>query len=339
MFERIHIFLKDYFLSESFTLEPITNSASNRKYYRVGFHEDSYILTFSNNLPETRTFLYFSAIFKEKGIAVPAILKVDDSYEIYLQEDVGNTHLLSLLIEQKENETIKKLYQKSLDELIKLQFQVSQKIDYSYCYDFSEFTDTLVYNDLNYFKFYFFQPLEIPFYNKKLLNEFSDIAQTISTLAPQGFMYRDFQTRNIMIKNSQPIFIDYQGGMKGNTVYDLVSLLWQAKAQLSSDFKKELKNYYFQQVINKTNISEIQLEEAYQYCLLIRLLQVLGVYGFRGILQKKSHFTESISFGINNLKSFLKETNFISDYPELLRIIQELFTEETQTKIKKLINK
>jgi aminoglycoside/choline kinase family phosphotransferase len=331
--ERIHTFLKDYFRAENFILEPINNSASDRKYFRVRFdEEDSYILTFSENTPETRTFLYFSTVFKREGIAVPSILKVDNSQEIYLQEDVGNTNLLSLLIEQKETAYIKNLYQKSLDELIKLQFQVSQKIDYSYCYDFQKFNYTLVNNDLNYFKFYFFQPLEIPFSNRKLLNEFSDIAQTVSTLQPQGFMYRDFQTRNIMIKDSQPFFIDYQGGMKGITVYDLVSLLWQAKARLSSDFKKELKDYYFQQVLNETNISEIQLEKAYQYCLLIRLLQVLGVYGFRGILQKKQHFLDSIFFGIDNLKTLIRESTVITKYPELLRISQELFNAENRIK-------
>ncbi len=337
--ERIHTFLTNYFQSENFDLQPISDSASDRKYFRIKTDQNLYILTFSENIPETKTFLYFSRLFKENGLPVPEILQVDESFEIYLQEEVGNQNLLSLLNEQGEIEEVKKLYFQSLDELIKLQFQVSKKIDFSHCYDFSQFDETLICNDLNYFKFYFFQPLEIPFSNQKLLNEFNILAQKISKLEPQGFMYRDFQTRNIMIKNSRPYFIDYQGGMKGNTVYDLVSLIWQAKAQLSSGFKKELKEYYFTQVCNKFKIPQDQLEEAYQYCLLIRSLQVLGVYGFRGILQRKSHFLDSIFYGIENLRIIDQESTILGQYPELNRIIQELYKEETVIKVKNLIQK
>ncbi len=335
--ERISIFLKNYFHSENFDLQPITDSASDRKYFRIQMNQNSYILTFSENIPETKTFLYFSRLFKEEKLPVPEILKVDETFELYLQEEVGNQNLLSLLNEQGESDEVKKLYLQSLDELIKLQYQVSQKIDFSLCYDFSRFDETLICNDLNYFKFYFFQPLEIPFSNQKLLTEFAALARKISEMEPLGFMYRDFQTRNIMIKNSRSFFIDYQGGMKGNTVYDLVSLIWQAKAQLSPEFKTELKKYYFSKVCMELKFSENQLEEAYQHCLLIRLLQVLGVYGFRGILQKKPHFMDSISYGIENLKTINKESEILNQYPELKRIIWELYQEETLLKIKNLI--
>lgn len=339
LLERIHRFLFSYFHSHEYEMSPITDSASDRKYFKVIYKDISCILTFSNNISETQTFLYFSEIFKKEGVPVPKILKVDPHLDIYLQEDLGNQSLFSIITKERESTKVKDLYKHSLDELFKLQFSVSKKIDYSQCFDFCRFDKNLIINDLNYFKFYFFMPLEIPCSHNKLLQEFLHIGEKIEQLSPRGFMFRDFQSRNIMIKESKPYFIDYQGGMEGNTLYDLVSLLWQAKVQLSPNLKEELKCYYMEKVKNKTNLAGDQLEEAYQYCLLIRLLQVLGAYGFRGILQRKPYFINSIFFGINNLKCWMGQNILIKKYPELARVISKLCSKEVEIKINNLIKK
>lgn len=337
--EKVHKFLFSYFNSREYEISPITNSASDRKYFKIKFNKAFFILTFSSNIAETHTFLYFSKIFKKEGIPVPEILKVDADLDIYLQEYLGNQSLFSIINQEGENIKIKKLYEQSLDDLIKLQFNVSKKIDYSQCYDFCRFDRNIIFNDLNYFKFYFFMPLEIPYSNNKLLHEFYQIGKKIEQLSPQGFVFRDFQSRNIMIKESKPYFIDYQGGMEGNTLYDLVSLLWQAKVHLSVKLKDDLKYYYVEKVKDISHLSIDQLEEAYQYCLLIRLLQVLGAYGFRGMLQKKEHFINSIGLGLDNLKCWKGQSTIIKNYPELYKIISSLFNKDVENKINDIINK
>lgn len=337
LLKRIHNFLFSYFHSHEYEMFPITDGASYRKYFKIIYKNTSCVLTFSNNISETRTFLYFSEIFKKEGVPAPEILKVDPRLDIYLQEDLGSQSLFSIITKEGESLKVKNLYKRSLDELFKFQFSVSQKIDYSQCFDFCRFDKNLIINDLNYFKFYFFMPLEIPCFHSKLLQEFLHIGEKIQQLSPRGFMFRDFQSRNIMIKESKPYFIDYQGGMEGNTLYDLVSLLWQAKVHLSQDLKEELKHYYIEKVKSKTNLSADQLEEAYQYCLLIRLLQVLGAYGFRGILQRKPHFITSIFFGINNLKCWMEQNALIKKYPELAGVISKLCSKEVEIKINNLI--
>ncbi|MGM5630521.1 phosphotransferase [Apibacter raozihei] len=335
--DRIQEFVKNYLKSDNFSIEPITNSASERKYFRVKTLENSIILTFSSHIAENKTFLYFSKIFKDNNVPVPSILNIDRDNEMYLQEDMGDFSLLEVLLHNGEDTTSENLYKKSLKHLLNLQFNISDKIDYSKCFDFKSFNKDIINNDLNYFKFYFFQPLEIPYSNSDLLKEFMQIGETIESMEPRGFMFRDFQARNIIVKNNEPYFIDYQGGMLGNPFYDLVSLLWQAKAQLSENFKENLKNYYFSEVRKVHSITDKSMEISYQYCLLIRLLQVLGAYGFRGILQKKKHFKESLILGINNLKILHKESLILHKYPELKRIIQILISNKTEIKINQII--
>ena len=332
----LHTFLKNYFRDENFDLQQILNGASNRSYFRVRFGNQSYIVVFNENIKENRSFLYFSQIFKESQIPVPKILQVSENEKIYLQEDLGNENLLQILQKLGENQEVEDLYKKSLTELVKL--QTITNIDFYQCYDFSEFNEKIICNDLNYFKFYFLQPLEISFSEQKLLTEFFDISLEISQMKPKGLMYRDFQARNILVTNKQPYFIDYQGGMYGNLVYDLISLLWQAKAQLSDGFKSKMKTYYFSLLQQKMQVTSEELEKAYQYCLLIRLTQVLGAYGFRGILQRKAHFLDSIFAGISNLKSLLETSPLSPKYPELKQVIEILTEPETQNKLQKSIH-
>lgn len=326
--------MTNYFQTKNFDLQPISNSASNRNYFRVKFENQSCIAVFNENIKENRSFLYFSEIFAENKIHVPKIFQISENETIYLQEDLGDENLLHFLQKSGESQEVKNLYKKTLDELIRL--QTIAYIDFSQCHDFSEFDEKNICNDLNYFKFYFLQPLEIPFSEQNLLTEFSEIALKISKINPKGFMYRDFQARNILIKNKTPYFIDYQGGMKGNLVYDLISLLWQAKAQLSNDFKNEMKSHYFSQLKQKVKVTDEEMEESYQYCLMIRLLQVLGAYGFRGILQRKTHFLESIPSGILNLKSLSETCKILSRYTDLNQVINKLTEPETQNKLQKL---
>lgn len=332
----IHSLVKNFLNTEKFELQPITNSASSRVYFRVISNVKKIIVTYNQNVQENESFFYFSDLFLNNNVNVTKILSISEDRKTYIQEDLGSSSLLSVLSKMSENNAVKMLYKNAIEQLLKV--QLLKEIDFNQCFDFKDFNAKLVYNDLMYFKFYFVQPLEFSFSVNKLLDEFKDIADKVESLSPKGFMYRDFQTRNIMIKDSETFLIDYQGGMKGPVIYDLISLLYQAKAQLSNTFKTDLKNFYFERIKKSIEISDEELNESYQYCLLVRLLQVLGSYGFRGIYQRKQHFIESIFMGLQNLKLLLKESTILHQYPELTKIVHELITEESEIKLRKLLN-
>lgn len=317
--------IKNYLSSHQFDLnsiQEIKNSASNRKYYRIQGSKNSSILTYSPVIKENTTFLYLADLFKSQGIHVPEIYYVNDEKNFYLQEDIGSLSLFSLVLKEQESEQVKKYYQKAINELLKV--QLVKDIDYSLFYDFNSFNKQMIFNDLMYFKFYFLQLFDIPFQQKKIMDDFDSIATELSEIKEfKGFMYRDFQSRNIFIFQNECYFIDFQGGVEGVIIYDLVSLLWQAKADFSVEWKEDLKNYYFNQLNKILTTDKDTFERIYRICVIVRSLQVMGAYGLRGKIENKTHFLDSISPGIKNLK-YLLNNNYFNEYPELKKTIQKI---------------
>lgn len=309
----LHQFLLSVLLSEDYTLHPITNSASQRKYFRLVNNSISYIVTLSNNTKENETFFYFNEKLKEAGMNVPDILHISQDRRIYIQQDLGDENLLSLIQERPAN--LVKILETCLKDLVKMQVVLPKSINFQKCYEFSSFNNQVVLNDLFYFKNYFLEYMEVPFQKGKLINEFFQLAEDIKALPQSFFMYRDFMSRNIMIQNQVPYYIDYQGGMKGIACYDLVSFSWQAKANFSLQEKENLKNFYFSMMLNTSSITPAQLELSYRLSLILRIFQLLGAYGFRGLVQRKPHFIESIKNTLQNVQ-FLVQNNYLSPYPE-----------------------
>jgi N-acetylmuramate 1-kinase len=319
------------------TLVQLSGSGSNRNYFRFYENKKSIIVTYNDNVAENESFFYMTQHFSAKKIPVPTLFCIDKSRKIYAQNDLGATELLSFQLAKTDKTT--KYYKKSIDALIAIQIEGDSGFDYSKCYDFDCFDAKVVLHDLYYFKNYFLDLLDINYSKKALLEEFDWLSQKIVHLPLQYFMFRDFQARNIMIFNDNPYLIDYQGGMKGPIQYDLVSLLWQAKANLTDAEKDDYYNYYFTQLQDKLSqkIDAKSFQEGYNLCLIIRSLQVLGAYGFRGLYEKKIHFIESIAFGLQNLETLLIKYIF-QGFPELTKIIQQLISSATKQKINTLIN-
>ncbi|RYG50934.1 MAG: hypothetical protein EOO01_09580 [Chitinophagaceae bacterium] len=288
-------------------IEKIPQSGSDRIYFRIHGHDATFIATYGRNTRENDTFIYFSRHFRSCGCPVPEILAVNSTNTIYIQEDFGDVSLLNKLDELGFSEEVYGLFQLALKQLAHLQIKGDKNLDYNKCITSKEFGRQAIISDLLYFKYYFLDTLQIPYDKEKLLAEFDELASFLTDTDHKYFMFRDFQSRNIMVREGQVHYIDFQGGMKGALQYDVASMLWQARAELPEEWKNSLLNYYIDCAEEKlpAPIDRERFVSQYNGYVLIRLLQVLGAYGFRGLFERKAHFLTSIPLALNNLKAFL----------------------------------
>ena len=311
----------------------IAESGSSRKYFRIITDNKSLIGTYSNNIEENEAFLSFSKHFHDLGLNVPEVFAVNEERTCYLQSDFGDDNLFahvqrSLVAAGPStgSGTLIELYKKALSHLVKLQVLGHQGLDYSKAYPTERFDRQAIIDDLNYFKYYFVKPHEeIDFNETRLGHDFEAFAGFISQAPCDFFMYRDFQSRNIMVKDNELYFIDFQGGRKGPLNYDVVSLLYQVKAQIPQATRDELVEYYKTELSQYLNPEAVKFDTYQPYFVYLRLMQVLGAYGFRGLIQKKSHFIESIPYALHELRVW-SEKHPLNEYPELQKIISQLPT-------------
>jgi hypothetical protein len=216
------------------------------------------------------------------------------------------------------------LFQKSLTALAKLQVKGGEGLDYQKCLTSKEFGKHSILTDLLYYKYYFLDTLQYPYDKQALIDEFELLSDQLASNQFNHFLFRDFQSRNIMVNDDQVFFIDFQGGMQGGLSYDVASLLWQAKAELSNEWKEKLLDYYIQEVkkLVGENFEEAAFKKQYHGFVLLRLLQVLGAYGFRGLFERKAHFLTSIPLGLKNLANFLAISPISKDTPVFAGILQ-----------------
>ena len=311
-------------------IQKIPQSGGDRMYFRITQGNQSWIATYNLNNKETKTFIYFANHFHDKGMPVPKVLAVNDTYTIYLQEDLGSVSLLDVLEKEGKTEAVFLLFQKSITALAKLQIEGAKGLDYNYCLTSKNFGKHSILTDLLYYKYYFLDTLQYPYDKQALIDEFELLSDQLAVSNFDNFMFRDFQSRNIMVNNGEVFFIDFQGGMQGGLPYDIASLLWQAKAELSNEWKEKLFNHYItelQKLLPKTlNVDEFKKQ--YYGFVLLRLLQVLGAYGFRGLFERKAHFLTSIPLGLLNLKNFLKVYSLDKDTPVFASILHWMVGEE-----------
>lgn len=326
--------IKDLFTShfntEPLSIEKLPQSGSDRVYFRVQCENRAYIATCNDNVAENRTFINFSRHFRDNQIPVPEIYAVNDSGTIYLQEDFGDISLLNTLESDGYNDYVFDLYKKSLHALANLQIRADAGLDYNDCITSKEFGRQAIVADLLYFKYYFLDTLKIAYDKERLINDFDALSNYLAHVDHKYFMFRDFQGRNIMIHNNEVFFIDYQGGMKGALQYDVASLLWQARADLSDDWKTNLLQYYMDCVDGLLDkpLDRNRFESQYNGYVLIRLLQVLGAYGFRGLFERKSHFLTSIPLALHNLKWFIHNKQIGINLSELERLLGLIVDDE-----------
>lgn len=307
------------------SIEPLPGAGSNRKYFRLKGKE-SLIGVYGTSTEENRAFIYMAKHFSQKGLPVPRILAEAPDQSAYLQDDLGDTSLFQLIKQGRESGNFSDEETNILKQTIRLlpqiQFEGSKEMDFSYCYPLATFNRRSVLWDLNYFKYCFLKATGLEFQENLLEDDFERMADTLLQIEPQVFMYRDFQSRNIMIREEKPYFIDFQGGLKGPFYYDVASFLWQAKANYPDSLRQELLDEYLDALRPYHAIDKEQFLTTLRHFVLFRTLQVLGAYGFRGYFEKKAHFIQSVPYAIENLRQLL-ETDF-PEYPYLCLMLRKL---------------
>jgi len=326
--EQLSRLYKNWSGSEPEKLVQLPNSGSARVYFRFKSYNQSALGVYNTNHIENIAFIKFTEHFLKHSIHVPQIYSHDLTNNIYLIEDLGDTQLLSWLNETRTNNDFPEkavgIYKVVLKNLLDIQITAGKDIDYSYCYPFKSFDKEAIIYDLNYFKVNFIESLNINYNSSKLQNDFEYLANYLLKADSNFFMYRDFQARNILLKNNIPYYIDYQGGRKGALQYDLVSLLYQAKADIPESIKLNLLHFYIEEVNKVIRINNDEFIEYYYGFTLLRILQTLGAYGLRGLKEGKKHFIESIPIATKNIKSLIGNTEIIKNTPELKSVINNL---------------
>ena len=318
----------------------LTASGSNRRYYRLVSEDGqtSLIGVQGTSRDENHAFIYMAEHFLKQGLSVPRVVAVSDDEMCYLQEDLGNTLLFDYIAEGRKTGVFsaaeKEMLRKTVRGLAKFQVVAAKGFDFKQCYPQPEFNLRSIQWDLNYFKYCFLKATGLDFQEDRLENEFERLAYILLRSEYSAFMYRDFQSRNVMIvKNAEgelvPYFIDFQGGRKGPVYYDVASFLWQAKANFHPDLREELVAEYINELQKYMPVNVEAFYETLKHFVLFRTMQVLGAYGFRGYFEKKPHFLQSIPFAIDNLRHLLKHAS--EDYPYLIEVLKEM-TEMKQFK-------
>ncbi len=311
-------------------VEKLPQSGSDKIYFRLYLNGQTYIATYNQNIKENETFLYCTDHFRSKHLPVPYVLGVNAEGSLYIQQDLGTQSLLDHLQHNGFSQATFNLYKATLSELAKIQILGDQQFDYDKCLTAKEFGKQAILSDLLYFKYYFLDTLKIAYDKQALLNDFETISDYLSTSSYKYFLFRDFQSRNVIVKNNEVHFIDYQGGMKGALQYDVASLLWQAKANLSDQWKEELLQHYISEAENLLDhkIDRAVFISKYNGFVLIRLLQVLGAYGFRGLFERKAHFLSSIPLALQNLRFYVENKKVQLQTPEFYSLLNTITDNE-----------
>ncbi|HEV2991316.1 MAG TPA: RNase adapter RapZ [Candidatus Angelobacter sp.] len=295
---------------------------SGRKIIRLASDKPTAIGILYGVREENVAFLEFSRHFRRHGLPVPEIYAEDLSHGAYLEEDLGDTSLFEFLSTNHSGESIAsevvEVYRKVITVLPRFQIEAGQDLNYRKCYPRGSFDRQSIAWDLNYFKYYFLRLAGVSFNEQALENDFSHLTKLLLS-APRGyFLYRDFQSRNIMLRNGEPFFLDYQGGRKGALQYDIASLLYDAKADLPPELRQQLLDHYIGRLADFIEIEREAFMQHYYAYVYVRIMQALGAYGFRGFYERKAHFLQSVPYAMKNLRWLLHNVELPIALPALM---------------------
>ena len=303
-------------------------SGSYREYYRIFGSNKTAVGVYNADKKENNAFISFSKHFIQKGLNVPAIYAENTDQDIYLQEDLGDITLFSFLSAVREGKDfppeLLALYKQVVQDLPVFQVEGGKELDYSVCYPRDSFDKQSMMWDLNYFKYYFLKLAKIPFDEQALEEDFQRFSDYLLMADRNYFLYRDFQSRNIMVKERKPYYIDYQGGRRGALQYDLASLLYDSKCDIPLNVQEILLQEYMKSLKNHLTFDEEEFLQYYQGYSLIRIMQAMGAYGFRGFYEKKAHFLQSIPYALKNLRMILDDLALPVKLPELVTALNRL---------------
>ncbi|HET7259229.1 MAG TPA: RNase adapter RapZ [Candidatus Acidoferrum sp.] len=306
--------------------------ASGRKIIRLSNETATAVGILYSGREENAAFIAFTKHFRRHGLPVPEIYAEDLEHGAYLEEDLGDTTLFEFLCKNRSGDDIApavvEAYRKVVAILPRFQVEAAADLDYSVCYPAASFDRQSVAWDMNYFKYYFLRLAGIPFNEHALENDFNRLTDFLLSAPRDYFLYRDFQSRNVMLRDGEPFFVDYQGGRKGALQYDLASLLFDAKADLPPDLREHLLYDYLRAVANFIPVDrEAFLGYFYPY-VYVRIMQALGAYGYRGFFERRAHFLQSVPYALKNIRWLLHNVTLPIELPTLLGAFQSMLASE-----------
>ncbi len=311
-------------------VSPLFADGSQRPYFRMrGAEPESVIGVHGPDHDENRAFLSFSRTFRGLGLPVPAILAEEGDLGLWIEEDLGDTTLFSALSAARTSEgsafpaSMVTAYERVVDLLPRFQVEGGRAIDFNVAYPRAAFDEQSMRWDLNYFKYHFLKLAHIPFNEQRLENDFDRLIAHLLTADTSGFLYRDFQSRNVMLRDGAPWFIDYQGGRRGAPQYDIASLLYDAKADLPDDLRTPLLARWARAYAGLTGVEPARLLEHYRGYVLVRIMQAMGAYGYRGFFERKPRFLESVPYAARNVAGLL-EAGLPVELPEVERVFHRV---------------
>ncbi len=318
------------------TVLPLEGDGSARKLYRVvGTNYETAIGVYGPDPEENRAFLSYSTSLREAGLAVPQIYAVDEEAGVYLEEDLGDTTLFDAVSAARKLEggdfpaSMLPVYRRVVEELPRFQVIGGRTVDYSVAYPRAAFDRQSILWDLNYFKYHFLKLAHIPFNEARLERDYKRFANFLLQADRRHFLYRDFQSRNIMLRDGGVWFIDYQGGRKGALQYDLASLLFDSKAAIPAAVRDQLLEHYLQALGRLVPVRRDEFLEHYRGYVLVRIMQAMGAYGYRGFYERKIRFLQSVPPAIENIEQILGSQGLPLELPELAAVFERISASRT----------
>jgi aminoglycoside/choline kinase family phosphotransferase len=317
----------DYTGKQPITCTALAQSGSHRRYYRFTFEDGNTLIgTYNEDVTENKAFFEYTRFFAAQQLNVPALLTVHEDQKHYLLNDLGTQTLYDKLCEsRKENgdfQEVMDYYKKVVAALPKFQLTAKKGLDMSVAYPRAAFDRQSMQWDLNYFKYYYLKMVNIPFNEQLLEDDYQRFMDYLLSVDDDYFLYRDFQSRNIMVYRDDVWFIDYQGGRKGALQYDIASLLYDAKADLSPEIRQELLECYMDNLEQYLPVDRKQFTAYFNAFALIRIMQAMGAYGYRGYFERKLHFLQSVPYAIRNMRYLLSQNALPANLPELRQVLQ-----------------
>lgn len=329
MEKRIEELFRNYSEKALLNVEPLPISGSARRYYRVYTVDGTYIAVYHEDLRENRLFIDFTRHFKQCGLHVPEVYYVSEDGYCYLQDDLGQDMLLDIVERERENACLSDhtmlLYRKALSELLRFQLVGGCGLNYANCLPRPVFDERCIRWDLNYFKYCFLKLAAVEVDEERLEDDFDRLLVKLTAGRTDSFMFRDFQSRNIMVVGDDVYFIDYQGGRRGALHYDVASLLYDAIVKIPDTQKEELLSFYIDRLAIYRKEEAETFRDIYYHFVLIRLLQAMGAFGLRGLHEGKTHFVESIVPGLQGIIGLFESGKLSEEYTEIQRTIRIAF--------------
>ena len=325
---------EQHFGSPAERVEPLQGQlgGSGRNIVRLSNHAASAIGVRYGVREENAAFLEFSRHFRGRGLPVPEIYAEDLDQGAYLEEDLGDTTLFEFLSANRSGDRIAsevvEAYRQVVAFLPRFQVEAGRDLNYGVCYPRDSFDRQSIAWDLNYFKYYFLRLAGIPFNEQGLENDFDRLTDFLLSADRDYFLYRDFQSRNVMLRDGRPYFLDYQGGRKGALQYDIASLLYDAKADLPPELRQQLLDHYLDALGRCIRLDRAAFMQHYYAYVYVRIMQAMGAYGFRGFFERKAHFLQSVPYALKNVRWLLHNATLPIDTPTLIGAFKSMLASE-----------